>query len=219
MLAAVPPNAALCRLVRAYSVGANATTPDLWGFCGGQTACTIAANLAPTVSGGRGKANPGHSVAITGHSVAIKGATEMVTSDRKSYPGPKPALEHADRMLRETGPETAGLWPRTAAHLIRLAPKRAADLHWSRTRPEMIDCPATMRIPMLEGVVPGRARARRAFPAWSRLSDATHPCPYELAPTAGELRRWHSEVTSLVGLLDPSAGHSINSADDDERML
>ena len=76
----------------------------------------------------------------------------MVTSDRNSYPGPKPALEHADRMLRETGPETAGLWPRTAAHLIRLAPKRAADLHWSRTRPEMIDCPATMRIPMLEGV-------------------------------------------------------------------
>jgi hypothetical protein len=109
----------------------------------------------------------------------------MVTSDRNSYPGPKPALEHADRMLRETGPETAGLWPRTAAHLIRLAPKRAADLHWSRTRPEMIDCPATMRIPMLEGV-PGHARARRAFPAWSRLSDATHPYPYELAPTAGD---------------------------------
>ena len=133
--------------------GAYAATPDLWGFCGGQTACTIAANLAPSVSGGRGKANPGHSV-------AIKGATQMVvTSDRNSYPGPKPALEHADRMLRETGPETAGLWPRTAAHLIRLAPKRAADLHWSRTRPEMINCPATMRIPMLEGV-PGRARAR-----------------------------------------------------------
>jgi hypothetical protein len=64
----------------------------------------------------------------------------MVTSDRNSYPDPEPALEHADRMLRETGPETAGLWPRTAARLIRLAPERAADLHWSRTRPEMIDC-------------------------------------------------------------------------------
>ena len=34
MLAAVPLNAALCRLVRGYSVGANAATPDLWGFCG-----------------------------------------------------------------------------------------------------------------------------------------------------------------------------------------
>src|SRR5271165_6992291 len=75
----------------------------------------------------------------------MKGATQMVTSDRHSYPDPKPALEHADRMLRETGPETAGLWPRTAARLIRLAPERAADLHWSRTRPAMTDCPATMR--------------------------------------------------------------------------
>jgi len=185
--------------------------PGLVGILWGQTACTTAANVAPSVSGGRGKANPGHSV-------AIKGATQMVTSDRNSYPGPKPALEHADRMLRETGPETAGLWPRTAAQLIRLAPKRAADLHWSRTRPEMIDCPATMRIPNA-GRGP-RPRSRpESFPAWSRLSDATHSYPYELAPTAGELRCWHSEVTPLVGLLDPSAGHSIDSADDDERML
>jgi len=143
----------------------------------------------------------------------MRGATQMVTSDRNSYLDPKPALEHADRMLREAGPETAGLWP-PAARLIRLALERAADLHWSRTRPEMTDCPTTMRILMLEGVL-GRARARRAFLAWSRLSDATHPHPYELAPTAGELRRWHSEVTSLVGLLDPSARHSIDSAADD----
>ncbi len=31
MLAAVPVNAALCRLVRGYLLVAN---PDLWGFCG-----------------------------------------------------------------------------------------------------------------------------------------------------------------------------------------
>ena len=194
MLAAVPLNAALCRLVRGYSVGANAATPDLWGFCGARQPAPPRLTSHPACS--EDGARP-----TLASSVAIKGATQMVTSDRNSYPGPKPALEHADRMLRETGPEAAGLWSRAAARLIRLAPKRAADLHWSRTRPEMIDCPATMRIPMLEGV-PGRARARRAFPAWSRLSDATHPYPYELAPTAGELRRWHSEVTSLVGLLD-----------------
>ena len=40
----------------------------------------------------------------------------------------------------------------------------------------MTDCPATMRILMPEGVLGrARARARRAFLAWSRLSDATHP--------------------------------------------
>jgi hypothetical protein len=52
----------------------------------------------------------------------------------------------------------------------------------------MIDCPTTMRILMLEGIL-GRTRVRKAFLAWSRLSDATHPHPYELAPTASELRR------------------------------
>jgi hypothetical protein len=56
-----------------------------------------------------------------------------------------------------------------------------------------------MRMLMPDGVL-GRARARRAFLARSRLSDATHPHPYELAPAADELRRWHSEVTSLVGV-------------------
>jgi hypothetical protein len=104
----------VCRIVPSCPwvfCGGQRRDPGLVGILWGQTACPTAANLAPTVSGGRGKANPGHSVAITGHSVAIKGATQMVTSDRNSYPGPKPALEHADRMLRETGPETAGLWP------------------------------------------------------------------------------------------------------------
>jgi hypothetical protein len=62
------------------------------------------------------------------------------------------------------------------------------------------DCPATMRILPLEGIL-GRTRAWRAFLAWSRHSDATHPHPYELAPTASELRRRHSEITSLVGLI------------------
>jgi hypothetical protein len=124
----------------------------------------------------------------------------MVTSDRNSYPGPKPAVEHADRMLREAGPETAGPWSRTAARPIRLALERAADLYWSRTRPAMVDCPATMRILILEGIL-DRTRPRRAFLAWARHSDGTHPHPYELAPTASELPRRHSEITSLVGLI------------------
>jgi len=113
---------------------------------------------------------------------------------------PMPALYHADRMLREAQPETAGLWPRTAARLTRLALERAADRYWRNTRPEMTACPTTMRIRMLDGKL-GRAGAREAYVVWSRLSDATHPHPYELAPTVGELRRWHDEVTRLVSLL------------------
>jgi hypothetical protein len=100
-------------------------------------------------------------------------------------------------MLRGIGAGTAGLWPRTAARLTRLAVERATDLYWSRTRPEIAACPTTMRILMLEGAL-GHSGARQTFLLWSRLSDATHVHPYELAPTVSELRNWHQEATHLV---------------------
>ena len=133
----------------------------------------------------------------------------MVASSGDTSPDPKPALEHADRLLREADPWTAGLWPRTAARLTRLALERATDRHWNGTRPEVLACPTTMRILMLENML-GRAEARGAYLVWSRLSDATHPHPYELAPTASELRHWHDEVARLVKLLDPA---TIDAAD------
>jgi hypothetical protein len=119
-----------------------------------------------------------------------------VSSDSR-FLDPGPALEHADRLLRGIDAGTAGLWPRTAARLTRLAIERATDRYWSTTRPEMIACPTTMRILMLEGTL-GRTEARQAFLLWSRLSDATHVHPYELAPTVSELRNWHQEATHFV---------------------
>lgn len=141
----------------------------------------------------------------------------MATSDSNGCSDPRQALEHADRILRETGTDTRGLWPRTVARLTRLALERATDLYWSKTRPEMTHCPMTMRLLMLEGVL-NRVGARKAFLIWSRLSDATHPHPYELAPTAGELRRWHNEVTCLVELLDPSTSHAAGAPSNDKHI-
>jgi hypothetical protein len=114
---------------------------------------------------------------------------------------PQPALAWADRLLREAEPSTAGLWPRTAARLIRVALERAVNRHWSTTRPQMLGCPTTMRLRMLENVL-GRGDARDAYLLWTQLSDATHPHPYELAPIASELRRWHDAVSRLVNRLD-----------------
>ena len=75
----------------------------------------------------------------------------------------------------------------------------------------MIQCPMTIRLLMLESVL-SRRGARKVFLIWSRLSNATHPHPYDLAPTAGELRRWHDEVSRIVELLikstDAPAGQS-----------
>ncbi len=130
-----------------------------------------------------------------------------------SFRDPLPALHHADRILRETGPDSRGLWPRTVARLTRLALERATDSYWSSTRPEMTHCPMTIRLLMLERVL-NRADARKAFVLWSRLSNATHPHPYDLAPTAGELRRWHHEVTRIVELLTKSTDAPAGLIDD-----
>ena len=50
----------------------------------------------------------------------------------------------------------------------------------------------------------GPDTARRAREAWTGLARAAHHHPYELAPTAAELRSWHTLVADLVAELAPS---------------
>jgi hypothetical protein len=45
------------------------------------------------------------------------------------------------------------------------------------------------------------AAAGLAREAWLGLAGAAHHHAYELAPTAGELRGWHTGVTELAALL------------------
>jgi|HubBroStandDraft_3_1064219.scaffolds.fasta_scaffold60113_2 hypothetical protein len=210
MLAAVPLNAALCRLVRGYSVGPTPRPRT----CGDSVG---ARQPAPS--------------RLTSHP-ACPGDGARPTL---AIPSPLKAPRKWSRAIATTAPDPSRLLNMQTGCSVKPDLRRRGYGHapppTSSPRTEASSRPALEqngtgddRLPGNDadtnaGRGPGRVRARRAFPAWSRLSDATHPCPYELAPTAGELRRWHSEVTSLVGLLDPSAGHSINSADDDERML
>jgi len=137
----------------------------------------------------------------------------VTTPDTDNLPDPGPALEHADRLLRHADPLTEGMWSRMAARLMRCALERAVDRHWHQARPEVIACPIIkMRILMLETAL-GRASARDAYTLWSSLSDATHPHPYELAPTGGELRRWHDEVAQLVRQLAAVSGPAAGRAE------
>ena len=46
--------------------------------------------------------------------------------------------------------------------------------------------------------------ASLAREAWLRLAGAAHHHAYELAPTAAELRGWHSSVERLGEMLFPS---------------
>jgi hypothetical protein len=116
---------------------------------------------------------------------------------------PVPALTYAHQLVSQADPGTAGLWPRTAARLTRIALERAINNYWTVSRSELRTCPITIRLRMLDEVL-GRTGSRDAYLLWSQLSDATHPHPYELMPTAAELRRWLNAATALVEELSRS---------------
>ncbi|MGB2571890.1 hypothetical protein ACPFP2_26080 [Micromonospora citrea] len=126
-----------------------------------------------------------------------------------SAPTPAACLAAADQLLRGAGPlgtsaVTAGWWPRACACLIRLALEGGVDSYWQRSRPAVAACrQGRAKQLMLRGRLgPGPEVARRAAYAWATLSAATHHHCYELAPTAAELRRLHTEVRTLLTRLD-----------------
>ncbi|NBE79605.1 hypothetical protein [Micromonospora rubida] len=128
---------------------------------------------------------------------------------RVTAPTPQRCLAAADQLLRGAGPlgaqaVDAGWWPRACACLIRLALEGGVDGYWRRVRPAVAECQQGRAKHLMLGgrLGPGRPVARRVAYAWAALSAATHHHCYELAPTAAELRRLHTEVTALLARLD-----------------
>ena len=110
---------------------------------------------------------------------------------------PESLLAEADRLLVAVVPGTRGRWPRACAWLIRLALEQALDRYWASVLPEAAACGMRAQLLLLPAYAPGET-ARRAREAWTGLARATHHHPYELAPTAAELRTWHDQVTNLL---------------------
>ena len=107
-------------------------------------------------------------------------------------------LAQADRLLRDGGSDARGWWPRTAAFLIRAALEEELRAFWDRAEPGTEDASMRAQLLVLAGMTrPGRETARDVAAAWHALSRACHHHPYELAPTAAELRTWHSAVSRL----------------------
>jgi hypothetical protein len=118
---------------------------------------------------------------------------------------PEDLLAAADRLLATPLRGSDGQWPRACALLIRLALETTLDEYWERTEPTARL--STMRAQLLLLPLPrfaGPEAARLARESWLGLSRAAHHHAYELAPTAAELRRWHTNVTQLAGML---SGH------------
>jgi len=109
-----------------------------------------------------------------------------------------PRLRYAERLL---GPSVRlTLWARCATWLIRLALEHALDELWLAREPDLAACSTRAQLLAL-----ARFRdediARRFGELWYTLSRAAHHHPYELAPTAREIRGWLDEARALIAEL------------------
>jgi hypothetical protein len=110
---------------------------------------------------------------------------------------PDDMLAEADRLLTSAVPGGEGRWPRACAWLIRLALESALDGYWAAVQPEVASCGMRPQLLLLPAYA-GPDIAQRARETWTGLARAAHHHPYELAPTAAELRSWHTAVSRLV---------------------
>jgi hypothetical protein len=121
---------------------------------------------------------------------------------------PEELLDLADQMLTARVRGIGSLWPRVCALLIRLALERSLDLYWARVLPEGAEVGMRQQLLLLPQYTGSSSQAGDAASlareAWLGLAGAAHHHAYELAPTAEELRRWHTAVNRLNVLLAPA---------------
>ena len=101
---------------------------------------------------------------------------------------PAQILAAADALA---GPRHSGRahgWPRVVAVLARHAIEEALRQFWALREPGMEHCTWHAQLLCLTVYLSNRDLAREAAAAWTDLSRACHHHPYELAPTANELR-------------------------------
>ena len=100
-------------------------------------------------------------------------------------------LSQARALLGLASPATRGLWPRAAALLARQALEQALDDYWrARRLPRGREVSRRAQFICLREYARAHEKelAARLHHAWTALSQACHHHPYELAPTADELR-------------------------------
>jgi hypothetical protein len=109
---------------------------------------------------------------------------------------PQQLLAEADRLLTTAIPGTQARWQRACTWLIRLALEETLDQYWADELPEAALCGMRPQLLLLPAYA-GTSIAERARDTWTGLSRAAHHHAYELAPTAAELRTWHTTVSQL----------------------
>jgi hypothetical protein len=97
-------------------------------------------------------------------------------------------LDSAELILGEPRYPSAGVWPRAVALLARQALEVAMLEFWMVRAPGLEWCTTHAQLLCLPDYVRDREIAESASHAWNSLSRVCHHHPYELLPTAAELR-------------------------------
>lgn len=106
-------------------------------------------------------------------------------------------LEEAGALLGRADAATAGLWPRVSALLALLALEASVRQLWQSHALEFSGGSLRTELICLRSYLDDAPLASRTAHAWSALRRACHHHPYELAPTASELRTWLEVVAEL----------------------
>ncbi|MEV4344983.1 hypothetical protein AB0J83_10945 [Actinoplanes sp. NPDC049596] len=123
-------------------------------------------------------------------------------------------LLNAASLMTKPATGTRGLWPRASAWLLRLALEAALDRFWTTVAPSVAQCRSRRAQLLMLRQYTGAETASRAAYLWWALSRAGHHHGYELALTAGELRHLHTEVRSMVEVLEFSSAAGVDRLND-----
>jgi len=115
-------------------------------------------------------------------------------------------LQSADLILSEPRSGSAGVWPRAAALLARQAIETAMLEFWLLRAPGVEWCSTHAQLLCLPDYVRDREVAESASLAWNSLSRVCHHHPYELLPTAVELRALLDTARRLIAALAADQG-------------
>jgi hypothetical protein len=115
-------------------------------------------------------------------------------------------LDGAELILREPRYSVAGVWPRAVALLTRQAIEVATREFWMVRAPGLEWCSMHAQLICLPDYVRDREIAESASHAWNSLSRVCHHHPYELLPTAAELRVLLDTSRRLVSALATDGG-------------
>ncbi len=107
-------------------------------------------------------------------------------------------LTAAEALIKSPAGSSVGLWPRTAAALGRQAIEGALRQYWHLREPGLERCSTHAQLLCLVVYFRDRDLARQTSAIWSALSRACHHHPYELNPTADELRAWLASARAFA---------------------